>query len=411
MTLIQLISNETLQNVLPILALRPARVVSVLSTAAPFFTQRRNFIENAVTLALKRNQGALPHFEEDIASVIGSEAPSLEETRRLVATLIQRFPDAVINYTGGTKEMSIGAWRAAETAGCPSIYCDSPREFRSGGTGAIEFPVQLPELAKGIQPEIILAAQGLKKDRDWQLQTISKKRIQFGEMAFRLLQEAPEEIRSLRKAIRTHGLGGSKTKRPGWDDIGRAEARPFPVPPGEAAQAFLQAASEAGLVLARGTGWYLKFRPDGDQRQRGGSLENTVTQLDGGAFESQVQSCLQKSPRFRSFLHGVEPIGSSEIADFGETDFLAVDATNFSLTLISCKSTAPTLEHLESVLARKQKFGGRFARAMLCVEGDKPARMANLKRQCDNLDITCVAGTELEKALGVIRDDGSLVDG
>jgi hypothetical protein len=411
MTLIQLISGETLQNVLPILALRPARVVSVLSTASPFFAQRRNFIENAVALALKRDRGTLPSFDESIASVIGSESPSLEETRCLVATLIERFPDAVINYTGGTKEMSIGAWRAAETAGIPSIYCDSPRGFRSGGTGIIEFPIQLPELVKEIQPEIILAAQGLRKDRDWQLHPISKKRIQFGETAFRLVLESPEEIRSLRKTIRSHGLGGSKTKRPGWDDINRAMAHPIPVSQGEAAQAFLQAASEAGLVLARGTAWYLRFRSDGDLRQRGASLENTVTQMDGGAFESQVQSCLQKSIRFRSFLHGVQPMGSSEIADFGETDFLAVDAKNFNLTLISCKSTAPNLEHLESVLARNQKFGGRFARAILCVEADKPSRMANLKRQCENLGITCVDGTELEVALGVVRDDGSLADG
>jgi predicted ATPase len=36
--------------------------------------------------------------------------------------------------------------------------------------------------------------------------------------------------------------------------------------------------------------------------------------------------------------------------------------------LISCKTSPPRLEHLESLLARKAKFGGRFATTLVCME-------------------------------------------
>jgi hypothetical protein len=408
MTIIQLISGETLQNVLPVLALRPKRIVSVLSTHSPFFSQRTNYIENAVTMSFKASRADVPAFEDTRMGAIGLEAPTIDATRAKVMELIAQFPDAVINYTGGTKEMSIGAWRAAEATGRPSLYCDSPREFRSGGTGEIEFPVQLPELARSIAIETILAAQGLAKDRDWQLQPISRKRFQFGKIASQLQQASPSEIRELRKTIRRHGLGKPQSKHPSWDDINRVAAKPLPVPAalGQAEETFLEAAIAAGLIVKRGAGWYLSFGNDGSLEERGSSLRAVVTQLDGGAFESHVNACLQRSSRFHSFLHGVKPLGPTEIAEFGETDFLAVDSRNFSLTLISCKSTAPKLEHLESVLARKQKFGGRFARAMLCVEWDQPKRLEQLRRQCGNLEIECVIGTELEEALRCVGGEG-----
>lgn len=134
-------------------------------------------------------------------------------------------------------------------------------------------------------------------------------------------------------------------------------------------------------------------------------LQFVLTQLDGGAFEGYVHNCLEHSSRFSRFIHGLMPAGATESADFGETDFLAFEPSATGLTLITCKSSPPSLEHLESVLARKNKLGGRFARAMLCVERGETRRLEELRHQSSNLGIECVVGEDLTKRLSASLPD------
>lgn len=132
-------------------------------------------------------------------------------------------------------------------------------------------------------------------------------------------------------------------------------------------------------------------------------MARVVQGLTGAAFEVYVAALLEKSDQFSNSLSNVYPADSQpEAQGFGESDFLAYEPGGVSLTLISCKSSPPKLEHLESLLARKAKFGGLFAKSMLCIENEvNKARSRQVRSHCKSLGITCAIGSEIESALGV----------
>lgn len=400
MTLIHLISGETLQNVLPILALKPAKVISVLSNKNEVFLKKKADIENAVRLAMSGcgQHKLIPEFDNE-PTEIGFDSPTIEQTKKALTEVLSAVSDPCVNYTGGTKEMSIGAWCAAKEAEVPSLYCDSPREFRSGETGKLKFPQQLSEIASRLELPTILAAQGLLEGTHWKKAKTTGARIRFGQIAYELGQTQPQLMRGLRAAIREHGIKGGQRK-PNSEDYKRASTQPLPVRDNELTHPFLDAAQRTGLIKQKGGQWFLLLNSNGNAKERSQRLQFVLTQLDGGAFEGYVHHCLEQSTRYSRFIHGLMPYGTSEDAGFGETDFLAFEPLTTGLTLITCKSSPPSLEHLESVLARKNKLGGRFAKAMLCVERGEPRRIEELRRQASSLGIECVVGEELASRLG-----------
>ena len=383
---------------MPILALRPSRVISVFSEETKAFLKRKDAIENAVMVHFHR-PAANPDFSLRIN--LSSTSPSILETQNAVEEVIKSTPGShIINYTGGTKEMSIGAWLAAKENGIPSIYCDSPREFRSGGTGEIKLPVQLPELARDLDVPTILAAQGLMFERDWQHLGTTRPQIEFGKAAFSFTVEHPHEARILREVIRKHGLGVND--KPRQTDLERSINEPLPFEENEHNRPFLLAAKSAGLLNPDHGQWFLAVsrRQQQPLKQKLSRLKNIVMLLDGGAFEGYVHSCIERSTRFTGFLHGVVPKGVTERAGFGETDFLAYEPERTSLALITCKSSPPSLEHLESVLARKEKLGGRFARGILCIMSAGSRNPDDIRRQASLLGLECIFGNEIEGAFG-----------
>lgn len=296
--------------------------------------------------------------------------------------------------------MSIGAWLAAHQAGRASLYCDTPREFRSGGTGPISFTIQLPELAKALRVEILLAAHGLVNGRDWKESHLSRQRLSLGTVSFDLHQKHPRSFTHYRQQIREHGISGHKRK-PNQDDLQRARSGPLPKPPLTEFNAFLDAALNCQLLRKKGDDYFFNLSQQAKFKEACQRLMRLVTQLDGGAFEGYTEACLQKSTRFSHVLHGVMPAGALDEAGFGETDFLAYDPGALSLTLISCKSTPPSLEHLEAMLARKDKLGGRFARGILCVQSAGQSQETSLRRLLARLGLECAIGPEIEKVLAV----------
>ena len=105
LTLIQLISEQTMQNFVPLLALKPARVVHL---AAPRTAARSAQIVEAARQA---------QVSTELESIRLSEMPSLPETSRAVFRAAEAAGKAhqtpAINFTGGTKLMFIGAYDAA----------------------------------------------------------------------------------------------------------------------------------------------------------------------------------------------------------------------------------------------------------------------------------------------------------
>jgi len=395
-TLIQLISHETMPNVLTALSIAPARIVSITSKNEPF-ADRVKRIEDAIRLAWPRvHPGcAVPEFAEPLET---GDAASIERACATVESLCKAAgPGAVVNYTGGTKQMGIGAWRAASDMGVPSLYCDTPRGFVTGETAPLPTHLPMAELAKRLDIELVLAAHGLRQGTDYHITEPTRAAARLGRAAFDLLKNHPGVLRSFRWTLRKFCTDGRPAER-----VRRAMNEPLPADcqRHELAE-FLDAGARCSLLKQRGGGgdYFICFPHTQPPLPPHDRLEEVLMRLEGGAFEAYVQTLLARRTLFTHSLQGVRPAGFTLDADFGETDFLAYNPQSLSLTLISCKISPPSLQHLESVLARRQRLGGRFARAMLCMEG--PANREP-QREIDRLkllDITGVFGPDLEKAL------------
>jgi len=103
-TLIHLISEQTMQNLLPIMALQPDQVIHICSQDDRF-DKAVTKLESAVSVA-----GLNPSFQIE---KLQSRFPEVEDVRQALKSLLRIFPDSVVNITGGTKLMSLGAFLGA----------------------------------------------------------------------------------------------------------------------------------------------------------------------------------------------------------------------------------------------------------------------------------------------------------
>ncbi|MFZ4764372.1 MAG: hypothetical protein ACOYMN_05415 [Roseimicrobium sp.] len=127
-TLIQLISGQNMPNLLPVLRLRPAKLVHLVTA--------KTASQSAIILDAAKQAGLDPKI--NVVSL--SAMPSIPETFQVVQKQIQAVRAAcgtpVVNFTGGTKMMSIGAYAAAQTEKVDSLYVDTDDAvFVSGFTG------------------------------------------------------------------------------------------------------------------------------------------------------------------------------------------------------------------------------------------------------------------------------------
>src|ERR1035437_8914720 len=224
-TLINLISEQTVPNLLPALALKEVeRVVNVLSSDAfkPHVRRLEESIDDGWRVLHRKS--ALPRFE---SIVINSESPTVEQTRnRILKTMLEVESSFVVNYTGGTKNMSIGAYHAADITGSATIYCDTPRQFLDGGPGPMPEHQSMAKLAPQLDVQLMLAAHGLFPKRDYFLTQERNAVSKFGEAAFRLYQEQPNLLRQFRATWRRHCTAGKN--RPNGADVARVEVETVP---------------------------------------------------------------------------------------------------------------------------------------------------------------------------------------
>ena len=122
--LIQIISRQTMPNLLAAMAVKPARIVHIC-------TPSMKGVSAALTKAY-REAGV----KVDVQELAVDEKPLMPEMFAAVTQAIKGESAAVVNFTGGTKPMSIGAYGAANAARVPSFYVDTDRgEFLDGRTG------------------------------------------------------------------------------------------------------------------------------------------------------------------------------------------------------------------------------------------------------------------------------------
>jgi len=388
LALIQLISEQTMQNLVPVLALKPAKVFHLATpkTAA----RSANIVEAA-------RQAQIVTEPENIRL---TEMPSIPETSRAV---IRTVADAkalgltpVINFTGGTKLMSIGAYEAAMREQVVSLYVDTDhQQFLDGHTGpklnsVLGDDFSFTPLQRALTVNAIAAANGRQRvtgSRDWK---------PYLALARHLLENRDDETATWQAVHGIAGLcpNGREPRRAGdWLPVLK---KPVLLPPqvGELSLA-------AGLVRANGASLYL---PDATRPQLEAlsnldrpvppdyfdavrPLQFALAFFSGAWWEVAVVDAAERSGQFRDLRWSVN-IGERHGGFDPEEDIVGVDGVQ--IAYFSCKRggaktrLVPLLDELDN---RARSIGGNFTRRFLAVyQAPFGQNATNLQRRAQELN-------------------------
>jgi hypothetical protein len=402
-TLIHLISEQTMQNLLPIMALQPDQVIHICSQDDRF-DKAVTKLESAVSVA-----GLNPSFQIE---KLQSRFPEVEDVRQALKSLLRIFPDSVVNITGGTKLMSLGAFLgASEFVDVTVMYCDTDQQqFRSIGQRSL--PEEMPSfgsIASKLTLPIIMAAHG-KSPESWRDDEFSHEEIAFGVKAFSIRSQNYEIFqrykwsKNLRDFFRNDRgrIPSSRGKLEALLSANILDA--FPEDPPPCVVSFLEAAAAASLVKRAEGGGYCLLEPAEDISLRS-HVEKVANILDGSWIELFVLSVVQSAASCVDPRWSVEPLNNEEAEearDFGETDVVFLKLPRGSLHVVSCKTTLEKpLEHIEALHKRSQNLGGRFAKAMLYVLDASKGQREELMRWGRLLDVKILIGNDIFKEFGV----------
>lgn len=393
MNLLHLVSDQTVQNLLPVLALRPAGVIQVRS-ANERFARASERLKRAVEV-MARKPGYHGYMPEFFDVVIGSPEPDVDETRRKVGEALSLWPGSVVNVTGGTKMMAIGAYLAAEYQQEPVLYCDTAARQFVCPHPMRKLPEMIPfdEIAALLTLDSLFAAHGLDPER-LKIEIPSDAELTFGRAVGQLHQEAPEAIEQLGSRLRRQlNPGGRKAPKSKIDGI-LEEGLPDPTTPLE--HRFFAAAESAGYLEAR-EGRYFYAIPDTAEttKRRLYAAEKINKALVGGWYELLVFDRMKNSGKFADLGCAVQSRDTSSRA-LGENDIVAVDKARLSLVFVSCKVSdahMSPLEHVFSIQRRAQEFGGSFARSVFCVgHFEKEGKREMMQQACRALRVDWYEG-------------------
>jgi len=369
-TLINLVSDQTLQNLIPILALKPARVVQVMSSD-PRFPQIAGHLENALQkLAQVRSYMSLkPSFFRE---TIAERSPVISTVSSVLHGIVSKYPNCVLNFTGGTKLMSIGAWQAAQENHIPTVYCDTQQKriISAGFSQQLDRIPDFTELFSTLPVEVVMAVNGVE-GRLFSKKLTSRLRA-FGKKAFELASESPDEMDSYKGQIIAHFLRGKRNMPQSTSALKSLVSTPLPSSNTNVVHEFLSSAVLAGLLVSSENGKQFYPACNADRSQ----LTHLQNLLTGGWYELYLADLLCSNPsRFPTVHWSVEP--EKRRTAVGETDIVAIDSASTALHIISCKSTLyniKPLEHIEAMAQRRLEIGGTFAKATVAVRC-KPHRV------------------------------------
>ena len=364
--LLQLVSEQLLPNLLTVMALRPGRIIQVRNGDAA----KNPRMETATThfrhaLQVLANEPGFKGYQPKMVELnLPHLSPDLTSTRDLVATTLATTQGVTVNFTGGTRLMSIGAFQAAAALGRPSLFCDTEAQrFSDGRTGGQGRWPEYPSIASSLSARLLVAAQGRNPD-DWRSEPATDPLRAFGLKAFELRNQHWNVLETLNKTLRPHFYTNGDRLPHGAEEL-------KPLPPqatsSEPARHFLAAAASAGLLRSDGQSYKLNAQPT----KR--ALERVLSLLNSGWLELAVMDCLVRNPRYKEPSWSVE-LARNENSDYSDTDLVCVDQNTASLRVISCKATTarPPQELLDGVKERAMRMGGPDAAATLVVF--KPAQ-------------------------------------
>lgn len=390
LTLIQLISEQTIQNLLPILRLKPRRLIHLVTP--------RTAARSAFLLAAARAAGIDPGME----TIPLSAMPGIPESFQAVGEVLDKAKSdgqCVVNFTGGTKLMSIGAFAAAQTRKIPSLYVDTQDAcFTDGGTST-----EMTELLAGdwsftpirnqLRVDVLGIANGVSRitgGKPWH------PLLPLAEYLF----DHPVEEAAAHAAW--HGPAGifpnGREPREAKDWLPVFD-RPVLLPVTVARLAidagFVRPGpSEGEVLLPDSTHDEMKriveqHVADFNARyfRAVAPIQHAVAFLTGGWWEVIVCDAAHKSGLFRDLRWSVQ-VGERNGLDT-EEDVLGVDGVE--LLYINCKRgglKARLLPLLEEIRARAATIGGAFNRRFLAVLQTPQGKFAaNLRQQASRLGI------------------------
>ncbi|MBI4328161.1 MAG: DUF1887 family protein [Chloroflexi bacterium] len=366
--LLHLVSEQTMQNLLPLLALKPKTVVQVRSKEDRFHQAAENLKRAIVLLQTTPPYRDLnPEFFE---IVIDEASPSADRSCRKVGESLSLWPGAVVNLTGGTKQMAIGAYLAADYQREPVLYCDTQsRRFLSLNERCPLPPLPaVDKIAATLTVEAVLAAHSVSPEK---LRSVkpTEPQLAFARGMHAVHQQNGELVGRFACRVREQLQPRGRTIAKSMVD--RILAEGLPGPDNDTEHACLKLAAEAGWLMERDGRWFYRLTGHSlraEDRLRVALQINKA--LLGGWFELHVFEAMQASGRFGDLRTEVQSSDRSQQA-IGETDIVGLDLRQLGLVFVSCKLSDAfldkPLEHVFATRHRALEFGGTFAQTIFCV--------------------------------------------
>lgn len=398
LTLIQLISEQTIQNLLPVLRLKPRKLVHLVTpkTAA----------RSAVLKAAAKAAGLDPELEV----IQLSDMPGIPECFHAVTDALGKAKPAgqvAVNFTGGTKLMSIGAFAAAQTQKVPSLYVDTQDACFVDGSTSPEMNALLAgdwsftPIRSQLRVDVLGIANGVARvtnGKPWQAM------LPLAEHLFNHIADDAATHAALHGPAGIFPKGLEPRTPKDWLPLFE-KAIQIPVP-------VARLAVEAGLVRP-GPSDTEVFLPDASRAELEhlarhqvtdfntryfaavASLQHCAAFLTGAWWEVIVCEAAHKSGLFRD-LRWSANVGDRYGPDT-EEDILGVDGVE--LLYINCKrggAKARLLPLLEEVRARAATIGGSFNRRYLAILKPPQGKVAaNLQQQAAKLGIRLITGNNV----------------
>ncbi len=389
-SLLQLVSEQVMMNLLPVMALKPGRIVQVRSADAgkpPVQEQAAAQFRFALQ-ALAREPAYKGYQPKIIDHVLSSSAPDIAEARDFIASTLISNPGMMVNFSGGTRLMGTSAFVAAMALGRATFTCDPEHQrFLSGRTAPLAALPEFASLTRQLSVRLLMAAQGRNLD-DWRSESATDAMRAFGLKAFELRHQQWGALETFNKALRAHFYCQSDKVPADAEEVKALVGKPLPpaVIGSEPARQFLAAAAAAGFVRAEGQS-YRVLVPQFTKR----AVERAVQLLSSGWIELAVLDCLQRNPRYQSPLWNLE-LTQQQSSPLDDNDIVCVDTKSGRLHMICCKATTTRSphEHLELFAERAQRLAAGNARCTFVLFKPASGQESAIRHHARRLGIEAV---------------------
>ena len=325
-TLISLVSDQTMPNIIAAVVLKPERMAFLVTQK--FIKTNYRYTLNVIKKKLPQVQFAQEPYLAD--------AFSIESARQACLKAIVEHEDSevIINITGGTKLMSIGAFQSAVERNCSAIYVETNQSkiiYQHNPLGKAEHDFPTGDDALTIKD--CVAAQG-KYIADDELRTYTERELRLSNL---MAQRA--------------GAMGQLARKVQIASNQRLTTVEFPKASGELRD-LVNVLKDYGLlknVLAHGS--YRRFTVD----------DGVEGWLTGRWFEAYVFDQAMQAG-FDDVKTGVN-IYFAGGQVYNEVDVMI--AHNARLTLVSCKTGSMHIEHLDALVTLAGAAGGLFSGKVL----------------------------------------------